>query len=82
MSPKKRGHEESAPDVSSMNVRDIVVRSQQLGGRDAILATIQEIMRVAGTTYDEVKRFGQLEPPFSGVTCHLERCGTKSWLEG
>ena len=65
MPPKKREREETAPDVSSMNITDIVIRAQQLGGRDAILATI---MRVAGTTYDEVKKFGQHEQSFSGAT--------------
>ena len=71
MPPRKRGREETAPDVSSMNVPDIVIRSQQLGGRDAILATIQEIIRVAGTTYDEVEKFGQLEQSFSSATWNV-----------
>ena len=70
MPPRKRLGEETAPDVSSMNVPDIVIRSQQLGGRDATLATIQEIIRVAGTTYDEVEKFGQ-QQSFSGATWNV-----------
>ena len=68
MPPKKRGRKDTAPDVSSMNITDFVIRAQQLGGRDATLATIQEIMRVSGTTYDEVKKFGQHEQSFFGAT--------------
>ena len=68
MSPNKRDREETALDVSSMKVTDFVIRAQQLGGRDATLATIQEMIRVAGLTYDEVKKFGQPAPSFSGAT--------------
>ena len=68
MSPNKRDRKETAPDVSSMNVTDFVIRAQQLGGRDATLATIQEMIRVAGTTYDEVKKFGQPAPSFFGAS--------------
>ena len=66
MSRNKRDREET-PDVSSMEVTDFVIRAQQLGGRAATLATIQEIIRVAGLTYDEVKKFGQPAPSFSGA---------------
>jgi hypothetical protein len=68
MSPTKREREETAPDVSSMKVTDFVIRAQQLGGRDATLATVQEMIRVAGLTYDEVKKFGQPAPSFSGAS--------------
>jgi len=54
-------------NVSSMEVTDFVIRAQQLGGRDATLAAIQEIIRVAGLTYDEVKKFGQPTLSFSGA---------------
>ena len=68
MPPRKRL---AALDVSSMNVPDVVIRSQKLGGRDATLATIQEIIRVAGITYDEVQKFGQPEQTFSGATWNV-----------
>ncbi|SRR5258705_6436685 len=61
--------------MSSKSSMDRVTRAQQLGGRDATLATIQEIMRVAGTTYDEVRKFGRHEQSFSGAT---STCGAKA----
>ena len=73
MPPKKREREETAPDLSSMNITDIAVRAQQLGGRDATLATIQELIRVTGTTYDEVKKFGQQDQLFSVLLGKLWR---------
>jgi len=66
-----------SPNKSSMNVTDFVIRAQQSGGRDATLATIQEMIRVAGTTYDEVKKFGQPAPSFFGATSTWEGVATK-----
>ena len=68
MSPSKRKREDTTPDVSSMNVTDFIIRAQQLGGKDATLATIQEMIRVAGTTHDEVKKYGQPAPSVSCAT--------------
>jgi len=64
-----------------MNVTDFVIRAQQLGGRDATLATIQEMICVAGTTYDEVKKYGQPAPSFFGAST-WEGVATKLNLQG
>ena len=70
-----------SPNKSSMNVTDFVIRAQQSGGRDATLATIQEMIRVAGTTYDEVKKFGQPAPSgFSVPSAILPRSFLKKVL--
>ena len=59
----------NSPDVSSLNLRDVVSRVQQLGdSKEVGLAAVHEMINLLDIDISELNNIGQDNPSFSGAT--------------